>query len=191
MLWGSFKPTTGVDTFKQRKQIIKEIKSTKTLILLQWVPVWHNLNNMASENPLKRGCFLCLPFLLVPCLLQLFVNIICFILFQSRCWLPCPWYSLCMDWLRHMLWKLCWYHQGMPVLNKVQRRWSKSTCAVYFRADSPWSLHCHWHILWCSCGDDGCSKNLAAQLSYPCQTHVNKSKSSCYTNLKAALPIIF
>ena len=96
------------------------------------------------------------------------------LILQRECRLPFTRYSLHVDWLYHMLWKLCKYSWWMWLLRWCW--WSRVTTIVYNGFNRAWTIYCYWHILQRFGGHNGWTTNLAAALSYTCEKDANKSE---------------
>lgn len=107
-----------------------------------------------------------------------------FLLLQCVCRLSLTWYSLYVDWLYHMLWKLCWYGNWMWLLRRCW--WSRATIIIYNGFDCSGTFYCDWDILQRVGGYNGWTANLATSLSHTCEKDANKGEYrwpvSCFSS---------
>lgn len=109
----------------------------------------------------------------------------CVFTLQNVCRLPFTWHSLYVDRLYHMFWRLCKYGRWMRFLRRCW--WSGVTITIYHGFNRAWTVHCNWHILQCTCGNNGWATDLAAALSYTCKTNANESESCLLQSISVSL----
>lgn len=93
---------------------------------------------------------------------------------QCLCRLSFTWHSLYVDWLYHMLGKLCKYGRRMWLLGRCW--WSRASNIIYNGSDCAGAFHNYWDILQCTGSYNGWTKDLAAALSYTCKKDADKSE---------------